>query len=114
MKKKLLFLLLILFWMACNPNSPRAVAEEFLERVSNGEFRSARSLGTESTIGFLNIAEALAKSTDSLPGEPVKYHIRRMEVGRDTAWCHYTWGEEEEVLRLVHVNGRWLVDIGKE
>jgi hypothetical protein len=115
MKKLFVVVAILSLATACGlQDSPRTVAEEFLGYLSQNEFEKAKALGTENTIGFLNIAAALRMTNDSLNTQTVDYQIHSVDVKGDTAMCYYSWGGDKEKLRLVRVEGRWLADVTKD
>ncbi len=114
MKKLIFTLVVVSLAVTCRmQETPREVAEKFLGYLSQNEFEKAKALGTENTIGFLNIAAALRMTNDSLNTQTVDYEIHSVDVKGDTAMCYYSWGGDKEKLRLVRVEGRWLADVTK-
>lgn len=119
MKNLKLFAIVVLAslaFVACQKETPEAVAKKFLGHLQKKEYDEAKKLGTEATGKFLDMMKSLeqmggaaAETPETAPAENLK-----CTVDGDTAVCTYTQNGEEQKLDLVKQDGKWLVNMSKE
>jgi hypothetical protein len=102
---------------SCNiGNSPKKTAQNFLDAFNEKKFDEARKYSTPETIKLIDLMENLTKmteSTDSIVAGKIEITSERIEG--DSAFVSFREeGGTEEVLKLLKVDGEWLVHITKQ
>lgn len=111
---KPIFILLatLLFLAACSgtANSPKGVAERFLNFVSKGEYEKAKELGTASTAMYLDFSRQMMPENFD---KKFEFKILRDSIVDDHAWVFFYDGrtEKEELLDMVKIDKQWKVDL---
>lgn len=98
-------------------DSPREVAETFLQYFGTNDYEHAKDFGTDETDRLMDMFIGLNKmsSPDSLP-EEVKFEIISDKVEGDLATVKYRIAgtqDEPQDLHLVREDGKWLVSMSK-
>ncbi|MCB0697004.1 MAG: DUF4878 domain-containing protein [Chitinophagaceae bacterium] len=111
--------LLMLGLASCTDNSPKAVAEKFLNAFYHKDYEKARSVSTEKTIELVNLMEQFSiQQPDSVKqnAKLIKIEIVDVKEEGDKATVIYTASNEpgEQKLRLEKQNGKWLVSHSKQ
>jgi predicted glutamine amidotransferase len=104
-------------FFACNgSDTPRSVAEKFLDAMSSQDFEEARKYGTDETEKLLDMMSGFKKMTNDSSIANVKYEIIREKIEGEKATIFYTEeGREGELqLPLVKQEGKWKVLMSKE
>jgi len=110
-------LLSVILLFSCNMgNSPKKAAQNFLNAFNEKKFDEARKYSTPETIKLIDLMENLTKmteSTDSIVAGKIEITSERIEG--DSAFVSFKEeGGTEEVLKLLKVDGEWLVHITKQ
>lgn len=110
---------LVLGFTACQDNSPKAVAEEFLVSFYHMDYERARAVSTEKAGELVNLMEQFsAQQPDSVKQNAKKIGIEILNVKEDgdNAEVTYSVSSEpgEQTLKLVKQNGKWLVSHSKQ
>lgn len=102
MKKIFYYFPLVLIFISCTNNTPEKRIKAFYEAISNNDSKKAQSLATEETADY--IKEQLGKNyqVTVLSCEP--------QENKTTCSCVFNEEVEPKDIRLVKVNGEWLVD----
>jgi hypothetical protein len=98
-------------------DTPRSVAEKFLEALSTQDYETAKKYGTEETQKLLEMMNGFNKmSTDSSAAKDFKFEITREKVDGQNATIFYKEeGKEGELqLPMVEIDGKWKVLLSKE
>jgi hypothetical protein len=118
MKTRIYIILLSFFFLfSCNMgNSPKKAAQNFLNAFNEKKFDEARKYSTPETIKLIDLMENLTKMTESTDSiVPGKIEITSERVEGDSAFVSFREeGGTEEVLKLLKVDGEWLVHITKQ
>lgn len=115
--RNLIILLVLTGLFSCNVgNSPKKTAKNFLDAFNEKKFDEARKYSTPETIKLIDLMENLTKmteSTDSIVAGKIEITSERIEG--DSAFVSFREeGGTEEVLKLMKVDGDWLVHITKQ
>lgn len=121
MKKALystVLLLTTLFLASCRERTPEQVAEAFANAFHNMDYKTARSLATESSAKQLDVLAQMASSLPESEKENAKKVIITMGDGTitgDKAVYFYTPSDNPvpQKVKLVKVKGKWLVEWNK-
>ncbi len=111
MKKFLLFgaCATVAFLTSCS-SGPSAVAEEFVNDLTKGNYEEAKANCTENAKGIIDLAIAFGHK----PVEDFSVEILKDSIDGDNAWVWYLDEKgKEQKLDLKKVDGKWLVDISK-
>jgi len=110
------YLLVILILTACSGNSPKHVAEKFLEAYSRLDFEGAKKYGTDETAKLLDMMNSLTKLMNNADKKMVKTEVISEKIDGDKATVIYKeeGKEGDQVLNLVKVNGSWKVALSKD
>lgn len=113
MKKNALFIFLCGIAASCSDagmnNSPKSVARDFLEQVSQGKYEEAKLYGTQNTAKLLDFSNMMLGSTD----KTFDYTITKDSIEGDHAWVFFYDGrtKRQESMDLIKVDGKWKVDL---
>ncbi|MBN9482660.1 MAG: hypothetical protein BGO70_07290 [Bacteroidetes bacterium 43-93] len=120
MKKIFLGLAAILTFtlVSCSSNSPKAVAQKFLEHFWHMEYKDAKEYSTDVTKDMLDMLEQVSTiMPDSAKqnAKKIKVDIKDVKENGDKAVVSFTTSEmpEEKQLNMVKQNGKWLVNLTK-
>jgi len=105
-----LFLAIIALNACKDPNAPEAIAEKYLKHMAKLEWDAAKALGTEDT--QLMIDQKM--NDDQAQAAEGKVENMACTVEADTATCTCKLDGADRTLKLVKVDGKWLVDEKKE
>ena len=103
---------------AAYSKDPRKVAAKFLKYMYAGEYDKAKELGTAKTAQVMDLMEQLmaiagtGKELAVLKGQ--KTEVTDCTVKGDSAQCNYVVEGKANVIDLVRVDNKWLVDMKKE
>ncbi|MES2477912.1 MAG: lumazine-binding protein [Bacteroidota bacterium] len=110
-------LFLSLSLISCSSNSPKAVAEKFLLSVARADLDEAKKLCDSNTRELLDQANYLTMVPDSVKaeGRNLKINIIDVKETGDKAVVTYKTSklEENQIITLVKVDGKWLVQLDK-
>lgn len=94
------------------PETPIAVAQEWVEAFYKDEFPKAALLSTELT--RVMIDSVIKEMQANVPYIPFTVTDMACEVKGDSAICTFVYNEEEdqyeEYVNLIKINGQWLVN----
>jgi hypothetical protein len=120
MKRILPFILvcgILLSLCSCSNNSPKAVAEKFLLSVAKADLEEAKKVSDSTTRELLDQANYLNMVPDSVKAEGRKLTVTILDVKEngDKAVVTYKTSklDEKQLLTLVKINGKWLVQLDK-
>jgi len=113
------FLFTCIALAACNQNTPKQAAEQFLSSTYRYDFETAKKVSTEKTKKMVDMYEQFAQNLpDSVKKKfgQIKYDIKSVKEDSATAYVTYTTSEypQEQTLHLVKQKGKWLVEWTKE
>jgi hypothetical protein len=121
MKKSILSLMIVTavsFLVACGGSeSPKSVAEKFLQATSELKFEEAKKFCTPETGKFLDMMSSLtAMMPDSAKNKKSKFEMISEDIKEDVATVTYTENAktDKQTIKLKKVEGKWLVSMGKE
>ena len=105
--------------VGCTDNSPKSVAEKFLNSFYHKDYEDARQVSTETTIELINLMEQFSiQQPDSVTQNAKKIKIEILDVKEegDKATVTYTASslEGEQRLKMEKQNGKWLVSHSKQ
>ena len=115
--------LLLLFIISCtSSNSPRPVAENFLNAFEQRDFTEAKKYSTKETIKLLQVLERISKEDATQKKEPHAIAITSEEIAGDKATVYFKEdgndAEQKLMLKKVAVEGgkekQWRVVLTKE
>ncbi len=122
MKKTLLslsalFALAILF-ASCNANSPKAVAEKWLNSFYHMDYAKAKEVSTDDTRKQLETFESMmgmVQQSAKDEARKIKVDLKDPVVNGDKATVEYTLSNDPspKTLKLVKENGKWLAQWSK-
>ena len=100
-------------------DNPQDVAKEFLKAVNEQDYDTAKELGTENTIKFIEMIEtmtSMASEGETNIGEDTDdITWGETEIDMDKAVCYYSTPEKSnQRIDLVLIGGEWKVDMKKE
>lgn len=103
----------------CKDDSPKAVAEQYLNSFYHMEYEGAREVATEDAIQLIDLMEQFAtQQPDSVKKSAKKINVDILDVKEDgdNAEVTYSISTEpgEQTLKLVKQNGKWLVAQSKQ
>jgi hypothetical protein len=101
---------------ACSSHSPKAVAENFLEAVGNGDFEAAKTYGTEDTQKLMDMMNGIqAMTPDSVPLKR-SFVVLSVKVDKDKATVMYQekGRNDQLILPMIKVDKEWKVAASKE
>ena len=108
----------ILMMTSCSSSdSPRSVAEKFLNAMGTQDFETAKKYGTEETEKLLDMMSGFSKmSADTVAAKEMKFEISHEDVSGDNAIIYYREENREGELQLplVKIDGKWKVLLSKE
>jgi hypothetical protein len=108
---------LMLLLIACsNGNSPKSVAENFLQAYSKMNFEEAKKYGTEETGKLMDMMSSLTKLMPDSTKVELKSEIIAEKIDGDKAFYTYIQkGKKgEQTLNLAKVDGKWKVVMSKD
>ncbi|MFK8274768.1 lumazine-binding protein [Capnocytophaga cynodegmi] len=119
-----LFLNLVMFSMflfvSCSGDSPRKVAEKFLEAMENQNFEEAKKYSDDSMKQLLNMLDSMPKDNNK-KAENAKVKVTKIEENGDKAKVFYIVESseiqeesKEQSIDLKKVDGNWKVSFNKE
>lgn len=121
MKKSFFSLLALAFITlvaACGGSeSPKSVAEKFLQATSELKFEDAKKYCTPETGKFLDMMSSLTSMMpDSAKNKKSKFEMVSEDIKEDVATVVYTENgkPDQQSIKLKKVEGKWLVSMGKE
>lgn len=128
MKKLILSLLIALggFWaQSCsNPNSPEAVAKNFLTEVNNLNFENAKKYCDNNTAKILDLVSSMQDlSKAPKNGKNMQIEITKVQQNDSTATVFYKMKDldnkenpesKETSIDLKKIDGNWKVALNKE
>lgn len=120
MKKNLLKLVVIVVaiiaFNACkDANTPEAVVEKYFKALEKQDWDAAKKLSTKEsheTIDFWKSYSAMA-GEDAEKGEKKVTDIK-CEIDGEKCECTFKMNGDDDKIKLVQKDGKWLVDQGKE
>ena len=127
MKKNIFNFLLIAsfgFLVSCSGNTPDAAVKSFLTKMYEADFEGAKEFATTDTKSMLTMMESFG-AKDKILGESkekgsLSINVVDTQIDGDKAVCKvelkYSDADkvEEQSLNLEKVDGKWLVNMGKE
>ena len=100
--------------------SPESIFRTWQAHIDRNEFEQARVLSTPSTVEWIDMIVPMLLEDITSPDSILLTQFLKLEctVSADTASCVYLTEEEglriEDSVRLVKLEGRWLVDFAEE
>lgn len=121
MKLKIFFSLLVLILIiSCKTQKnkiqrPEDVLLKFLQHLQNLEFEEAKKYATESTINILNIMQSMVSLMPqaSKPNQS-EIIVYRCVDEEPYATCYIRMNQKDQTMRMIKIDGKWLVDMKKE
>lgn len=120
MKKALLGLAFMIALVAtgCNSNSPKPVAEKFLNSFWHMNYKEAKEVSTDATKQMLEMLETMAvrlPDSEVKKAQKVTVEITKVEENGDKAVVYYKTSEmnDEKKLNLIKQDDKWLVNFTK-
>ena len=112
----------LLFSSCTNSNSPRPVAEKFLEAYQHHDFAEAKKYSTKETIKLLQVLERISKEDSTQQALPHKIQMISEEIAGDKATVYFKEegddAEQKLMMRKITVEGatekQWRVLLTKE
>jgi hypothetical protein len=94
----------------------KKVAHDFLVYFNNEDYDHAKKFGTDATGQFLDVMKTFASldGNNSSAKKNLSIEIYSCNIKNDSALCQYTCDGKDEMIELVKINNRWLVDMRKE
>lgn len=97
-------------------SGPELVAEKYICHLSRGEYDEAKKYGTQNTAALIEIIKTIdrmdtLKSKTKIPAEISGLKCTQNE---GKAKCTYFMNGQENNIELLNVDGKWLVEMGKE
>ena len=108
-----------LFMVSCNSNSPKDVANTWLNGFYHMDYEAAKKVSTDETKTFISQLQALSgMMPDSIKKEmkKVTVNVKDVKEDGDKATVTYTTstdGNKEQSLKMVKKDGKWLVQFTK-
>ncbi len=114
--KSLLFSCILLLFSCSGGDSPKAVAEKYLNAIGSYDFEGAKKYGTEDTGKLLSMMSGFAKMVPDSSKNEIKFVILDEKIDGDNAVVIYKEeGQDGEVpLSLLRAEGKWKVNMTKE
>jgi len=126
--KKIIFNLFLLASLStvisCSSNSPESVAKIFLEKMHKADFEGAKEYATTDTKSMLTMMESFGAKDKILDESKEKgslsINVVDTQIDEDKAVCKvelkYSDEDkvEEQTLKLIKKDDKWLVNMGKE
>lgn len=105
-----------LAFVACQKETPEAIATKFLNHLEKKQYDEAKKLGTEATGKFLDMMKSIEQMSGGQAETEAAPAIENMSctIDGDVAKCTYTQGGETGNIELRKENGKWLVHMSKE
>jgi hypothetical protein len=103
----------------CTSNSPKPVAEKFLNSFCHMDYKDAKTVSDSATIQMIEMLETMSTTmadSDRQDAKKISVTVKDEKLINDTsAVVTYITSEikEEKTLRLVKKNGKWLVNLTK-
>lgn len=122
MKKVLIFAVAVMAFIGCSPSgsTPEAVAKEFATALDKGDWKKAKSLGTEGTEKMIGMLESFA----AMGGDKAKAELGKGKFDKvtcegteaDKKTCKVCCGSDDKdmPLELVKEGGKWKVNMTKD
>lgn len=112
-------LTLVMSLVSCDSNSPKPIADKWLNGLYHLDYKSAKEVSTDDTKQLLETLEQFSTIyPDSVKEEmkKIKVDIKDVKEEGDKATVTYTTSDEpsEKTLNLVKQNGKWLVKWTKQ
>lgn len=106
--KKILFICVTALLVSCS-SGPESAAKNFTENLANGKVENAKKYATKTTGTLLDMAESFG----GLPLNPnFKFQKIKDSIDGKKAWITFINAEgEEDVMELVNIEGKWLVQM---
>lgn len=107
----------VLIFGCVSSDSPRSVAEKFLNAMGTQDFETAKKYGTEETVKLLDMMSGFSKmSADTVSAKEMKFEISNEDISGDNAIIYYREeGRDGELqLPMVKLDGKWKVLLSKE
>lgn len=115
-----LVMLLMFLFVSCSGDSPRKVAEKFLEAMENQNFEEAKKYSDDSMKQLLNMLDSMPKDNNK-KAENAKVKVTKIEENGDKAKVFYIVESseiqeesKEQSIDLKKVDGNWKVSFNKE
>jgi hypothetical protein len=108
---------LLTFFIACSSgDSPKAVAEKYLQAIGSQDYDGAKKYGTEDTGKLLDMMSGFAKMVPDSSINDISFTILEEKINGDNAVVAYKEDGSDEVvsLNLVRTDGKWKVNMTKE
>jgi hypothetical protein len=114
--KSILFSVILIFTACSGGDSPKAVAEKYLNAIGSYDFDAAKKYGTEDTGKLLDMMSGFAKMVPDSTKDDIRFTILDERIDGEKAVVIYKEeGEDAEVsLSLLRVDGKWKVNMTKE
>jgi hypothetical protein len=124
MKKIILLLIAISFiafvcYAGNKDNEPKTVAKQYLEKIIALDFAGAKKQATSNTVELINLSETLSNlMSDSLKTEALKVKVEILDEKIDGNNAVVTYLRSDfagnQTLKLIKVEGKWLVNQSKD
>lgn len=108
-----------LILVSCNSNSPKGVANKWLNSFYHMDYKEAKTLSTEETKGVLDMLENFATmvaDSQKQNAKKIKVEIKDVKEEGDNATVTYVISEDkaEKSIHLKKIDGKWLVHYSKQ
>lgn len=103
---------------SCTSNSPKPVAEKFLNSFWHMDYKEAKTVSTDVTKDMLDMLEQVSTTMPDSAKQTAKrvvVTIKDVKESGDKAVVTFTTSEikEEKQINLVKKDGKWLVNLTK-
>ncbi|REK50617.1 MAG: DUF4878 domain-containing protein [Bacteroidetes bacterium] len=106
-----------LFIASCgSSDSPKVVAEKYLDAIGSYDFDGAKKYGTEETVKLLDMMAGFSKMVHDSTKTVTKYNVIDVKLDGDNATAIYKEEglDTESRLSLQRIDGKWKVNMTKE
>lgn len=112
-------LLSAVFLVGCDSNSPKGIANKWLNSFYHMEYKEAKKYSTEDTQKMLDMLESfgtMVADSQKQNAQKIKIEVKDVIEEGDNATVKYKISEDnmEKSIHLKKVNGKWLVDYSKQ
>ena len=116
------FYFLLLFSSCTSTNSPRPVAEKFLDAYQHRDFAEAKKYSTKETVKLLQVLERISKEDSTQQALPHNIEVISEEIAGDKATVYFKEegddAEQKLMMRKMKIEGetekQWRVLLTKE